>query len=57
MYSRKCKNFRDHEWFRKKDFTKEEIKRKNPLAMAVIQGKSKICKICGFEHGKKNKIK
>lgn len=38
---------RSHVLFKKSDFTKEEIDRKNELAMFVIIHNGKICKFCG----------
>lgn len=48
-----CKS--KHTYFTPADFTAEEVARKNKLAMAVIVGKRRICKICGFESKFKSK--
>ena len=39
----------DHVFFTKNDFTESEIKRKNVLAVFVIEQARKICKFCGYE--------
>lgn len=36
-----------HTYYGPKDFTKEEIARKNPLAVAVLNDGMRICKYCG----------
>lgn len=39
-----------HSLATKKDFTQDQIAKKEPLAMAVIHGGLTVCKHCG-EHG------
>jgi hypothetical protein len=39
--------YRDHVLYKDRDFTREEIARENPLAMAVIRDQLRICKYCG----------
>ena len=41
------KTHESHILYTKDDFTKEEIKNKNPIAMFVLKSKLKICKQCG----------
>jgi len=38
-----------HIYFTPLDFTNKEINRQNKLARAIILGKHRICKACGFE--------
>jgi len=38
---------KDHILYNKDDFTVEEIRSENQLAVAVLKGKMKICKYCG----------
>jgi len=44
-----CNDMCDHVFFTKEDFTKEEIERKNVLAVYVIEQSRKICNFCGYE--------
>lgn len=42
----------EHEFYTKKDFTKEEYARHNKLAIAVLDNKRRICKRCSYEETK-----